>query len=250
MQCPVCRKTLPTHDRFCAYCGVELGWRLLPGVSVPRLSLPARWKVTGALAAVLGALAGAIIAVPFGSLWAGVFVGALGLGASAMLAEVVTAAIPDRRSAERFGQAMGVLGGGLVLPGGMLTGVIISLWGGGPRNLGALGALLVAGLYLGLICGVGGAVIGAAGGVIVGGLAGRLGQAMLRRRGAILGAAAAWTVATVLGGLFAGDFAGRIAGARSSATAGVIVQVLVGALLLLVVRRVQRRWQAWWTGRP
>ncbi len=252
MFCPACHKTVPPDVRFCAYCGADLGWRLLPGVTLPRVRLPARWHVSGGLAAALGGVSGAFIAAPFASMWFGALVGALGLGASAMFAEVATAAIPDRRSAERFGQALGVLGGAMVLPGGFLTGLIVTVWSGGPNSLRALGALLVAGLYLGLICAAGGALIGAAGGVIVGGFTGRAGHAALRRQGAILGAALAWTAATVLGGLFAGDFAARISGASgaASATLGVTLQVLVGAALLPLARRVQRRWQGWWTGRP
>jgi hypothetical protein len=169
-----------------------------------------------------------------------------------MFAEVASAAIPDRRAAERFGQALGALGGALVLPGGFLTGLILTVWSGGPVTFRSFNALLIAGVYLGLICAAGGALIGAAGGLIVGGFTGRLGQAVLRRRGAILGAAAAWTTASVLGGLFAGDFAGRISGASgpASATFGVVLQVLIGAALLPLARRFQRQWQAWFTGRP
>ena len=252
MFCPSCHKTLPTNDRFCAYCGADLGWRLLPGLSLPRVRLPPRWQLTGGLAAVLGGLGGALVGLPLSGFLPGVFVGALGLGASAMFGEVAAAAIPDRRAAERFGQALGALGGVFVLPGGLLSGLIITVWNGAPHSLQAFGALLVAGLYLGLICAAGGALIGVAGGVVVGGYAGRQGQALLRRRGAILGAAVAWTTAVVLGGLFAGDFAGRIVGAAgaASATLGMILQVLVGASLLPLARRVQRRWQGWWTGRP
>lgn len=256
MLCPTCHKNLPSDTRFCAYCGADLGWRLLPGLSLPRVALPARWHLTGGLAAVLGGVGGAAIALPFASVWPGAVVGALGLGASAMFGEVASAAIPDRRAAERFGQALGALGGVLGLPGGFLTGLIITVWSGGPRNFGSFNALLIAGVYLGLICGAGGALIGAAGGMLVGGFSGRAGQALLRRRGAILGAAAAWTTATVLGGLFAGDFAGRILGVAglapglSNATFGMLLQVLMGAALLPVARRVQRRWQAWFTGRP
>ena len=252
MLCPTCHKTLPPNVRYCAYCGADLGWRLLPGVTLPRVRLPARWYHTGGLAALLGGAGGAFIALPLASVWPGAFVGALGLGASAMFAEVASAAIPDRRAAERFGRGLGALGGALVLPGGFMTGLIITLWSGGPNTFGSFNALLIAGVYLGLICAAGGALIGAAGGMLVGGFTGRVGQAVLRRRGAILGAAAAWTTASVLGGLFAGDFAGRILGATSlpSATFGVILQVVIGAALLPLARRVQRRWQAWFTGRP
>ena len=256
MLCPTCRKTLPANVHYCAYCGADLGWRLLPGLSLPRVGLPARGHVTGGLAAVLGGVSGALIALPFASVWPGSLVGALGLGASAMFAEAAVAAIPDRRSAERFGQALGALGGGLALPGGFLTGLIVTLWSGGPDTFRSFNALLIAGVYLGLICAAGGALIGTAGGMLVGGFAGRAGQALLRRRGAILGAAAAWTAATVLAGLFAGDFAGRILGTSGlapwlpNATFGVIVQVLVGAASLPLARRVQRRWQSWFTGRP
>lgn len=256
MLCPTCRKTLPSKVHYCAYCGADLGWRLLPGLSLPRVGVPARWHLTGGLAAVLGGVSGAVIALPFASMWPGAFVGALGLGASAMFAEVASAAIPDRRAAERFGQSLGALGGALVLPGGFLTGLIVTLWSGGPDTFRSFNALFIAGVYLGLICAAGGALIGAAGGMLVGGFTGRVGQAVLRRRGAILGAAAAWTTATVLGGLFSGDFAGRILGTSGltpglpNATLGVLVQVLIGAALLPLARRVQRRWQAWFTGRP
>jgi hypothetical protein len=252
MVCPSCHKTLPADDRFCAYCGADLGWRLLPGVTVPRFRLPARWQITGGLAAAVGAVGGAFLAVPFASIWIGALVGALGLGASAMFADVVAAAIPDRQSAERFGQGLGALGGALVVPGGLLIGLIVTLWHGGPNSLRELGALLAAGSFLGLICAAGGALIGVTGGIITGGFAGRLGHAALRRQGAILGAAAAWTAAAVLGGLFAGDFAAKIVGASEpgSATAGLILQVLIGAALLPLARRVQRRWRGWFTGRP
>jgi hypothetical protein len=256
MLCPTCHKTLPPNIRFCAYCGADLGRRLLPGVTLPRLGLPARWHLTGGLAALLGGVSGAFIALPFASVLPGAFVGALGLGASAMFAEVASAAIPDRRAAERFGQALGALGGAMVLPGGFLIGLIITLWSGRPNTFGSFNALFIAGVYLGLICAAGGALIGALGGMLVGGFTGRVGQALLRRRGAILGAAAAWTAASVLGGLFAGDFAGRILGTSglalglSNAAFGVVVQVLIGAALLPLARRVQRRWQAWFTGRP
>src|SRR5258708_31800467 len=144
MFCPSCHKTLPTNVRFCAYCGTDLGWRLLPGLSLPRVRLPPRWQMTGGLAALLGGVGGAVIGLPLGSLLAGAFVGALGLGASAMFGEVATAAIPDRRTAERFGQALGALGGALVAPGGLLTGIIVTVWIGGPHVLKALGSLAAA----------------------------------------------------------------------------------------------------------
>jgi hypothetical protein len=252
MLCPSCRKLLPPSDRFCAYCGADLGWRLLPGVTVPRLRLPPRWQITGGLAAAVGLVAGTVVAVPFASLWLGALVGALTLGASAMFADVIAGSIPDRASAERFAQGLGVLGGVLVLPGGLIIGPAVALWYGAPDSPRAFGALLAAGLFLGLICAAGGALVGAASGVITGVFAGRLGQALLRRQGALLGAAAAWSAAAVLGGLFAGDFAARIIGAseRGGALAGLLLQVVISVYLLPLARRVQRRWRAWFTGRP
>jgi hypothetical protein len=246
MQCPACRKTLPSGDRFCAYCGASLGWQLLPGLSLPWLSLPARWKLTGSLGAVLGLVAGAMLGLAFDNLLLGMLAGSVGLGASAALGEAFGTAVPDRRSAEQFGQALGALGGLLVLPGGLLSGLIISLWGGNPHGGWGVAALLAGGLYLGLICGLGGALVGAAAGVITGGFSGGLGYSLLRRPGAIFGGAVAWTAGAVLGGLFAGDYAGSVIRARrpDSAALGIAVQVIVGALLLPGARRIQKRWRA------
>src|SRR4029079_270707 len=111
-------------------------------------------------------------------------------------------AIPDRRAAERFSHVLGALGGATVLPGGFVIALTVAVSSGGTCNFCSFAALLIAGVYLGLICAAGGALIGALGGLLVSGFTGRLGQALLRRRGAIIGAAAAWTTAIVLGGLF------------------------------------------------
>src|SRR5689334_16536046 len=113
MFCPACHKRLPDNDRFCAYCGTNLGYRVLPGVTLPRLILPARWHLSGGMAAVLGGVLGLSLAMPFTSMWVGVFVGALGMGASAMYADVAAGAIPDQAAAERFARALGALGGAL-----------------------------------------------------------------------------------------------------------------------------------------
>jgi len=252
LSCPVCHKTLPQTDRFCAYCGADLGWRLLPGVTIPRVRLPERWHITGGLAAIMGAIGGLFVAAPFANVFTGAFVGALSFGAGAMFADLVAAAIPDRSRAERFAEYLGAFGGVLVVPGALVISVILTVWTGGPHTLRAFAALIAAGLYLGLVCAAAGALIGVAGGVIMGGFAGRLGYDVLRRQGAVFGAAFAWSVATVLGGLFAGDFAGRIVGVSepSSAVAGVVLQVLVSTSLLPAARRVQRRWRGWFTGRP
>jgi hypothetical protein len=246
MQCPTCRKTLPSGDRFCVYCGASLAWRLLPGLSLARPRLPPRWQLTGTAGALLGVAAGALLGLVFRSALLGMLVGSVGLGASAALGEAFGAAVPDRRSGARFGQALGALGGVLVLPGGLLSALVISVWGGSPHGAWAFAALIAGGLYLGLICGVGGALIGAAAGVIVGGFSGGFGYGRLRRQGAILGGAVAWTAGAVVGGLFAGNYAGKIAGSAGldSTALGIVIQVCVGALLLPNARRVQRRWHA------
>ena len=85
LSCPVCHKTLPQTDRFCAYCGADLGWRLLPGLTIPRVRLPERWHITGGLAAIMGAIGGLFVAAPFANVFTGAFVGALlGAGLSSL----------------------------------------------------------------------------------------------------------------------------------------------------------------------
>ena len=44
--------------------GADLGWRLLPGVSLPRVRLPPRWYLTGGLAALLAFLLGIVVMRP------------------------------------------------------------------------------------------------------------------------------------------------------------------------------------------
>ena len=252
MLCPTCHKQLPEGDRFCAYCGSSLGRRLLPGL---RLSLPAvsvRWLPIALAGGLLGGAGGALLGALFDGPWLGALFGALGLGASAALGELVAGAIPDRDSGGRFGQALGALGGGLVLPGGFLAALLITALSGSPQGSGDLAALLATGANRGLISSLVGALIGVAAGLLLGRLAGRGGYTLLRRRGAILGAALAWTLAAALGGFFAGDYAGRFAGAArvESAALGAGLQIIVAALLLIPIRRLHRRFGAWRRSRP
>src|SRR5258708_35635695 len=102
MLCPSCHKTLPTNVRFCAYCGTDLGWRLLPGLSLPRVQLPPRWQVTGTLAAVLGGVGGAVVALPLRSIFSGAVGGGPGPGARAMFCGVATAGLPPPPGAPRL----------------------------------------------------------------------------------------------------------------------------------------------------
>src|SRR5262249_3626430 len=145
--------------------------------------------------AALGGAIGLSVAAPFANIWLGAFLGAVALGASAMFADVSAGAIPDQDAGERFGRSLGALGGARVVPGALLTSLIITFWWGEPHSLRAGWAMFLAGLFLGLICAAGGALVGAAGGVIAGAFAGRMGQDVLRRQGAVFGAAAAWTLA-------------------------------------------------------
>ena len=97
MQCHACQKQLPLGDRFCAYCGAAQGRRLLPGLSLPALRI--RWLPIAATGAVLGGAGGALLGSLVGGTWFGLATGAVGIGASAALGEVVAGAIPDRRAA-------------------------------------------------------------------------------------------------------------------------------------------------------
>jgi zinc ribbon protein len=252
MQCPACQKQIPTDDRFCAYCGAPQGRRLLPGLTLRLPSIPVRWLPIAIAGAVLGGMGGALLGSVVGGPWFGLVSGAVGIGASAALGEVVAGAVPDRRSAERFGQALGALGGALVFPGAILAALLITAWYGAPHTLTEFVVLLSGGFYLSLPSAIGGALIGILVGFGLGRLSGRAGYTLLRRRGAILGAAVAWTLAGALGGLFTGDFAGRLAGAPrlQSAAIGVGVQILLGALALIPLGSLHRLWRGWRKRRP
>ena len=250
MQCHACQKQLPADDRFCAYCGAAQGRRLLPGLRLPVLRV--RWLPSAATGAVLGGAGGALLGSLVGGVWFGLVTGAVGIGASAALGEVVAGAIPDRRAAERFGQALGALGGLLVFPGAILAALLITAWYGARETLTEFIVVLSGGIFLSLPTALGGTLIGVVVGIGLGRLFGRAGYALLRRRGAILGAALAWTLASALGGLFTGDFMGRLMTAPrlESALIGVGVQVLLGALALIPIRGLHRVWRGWRGRRP
>jgi hypothetical protein len=252
MQCAACQKQIPSDDRFCAYCGAPQGRRLLPGLNFRLPGLPVRWLPIALAGGLLGGAGGALLGGLVGGTWFGLLTGAVGIGASAALGEVVAGAIPDRRAAERFGEALGALGGCLVLLGGMLAAMLITAGFGAPQSLGALLLLLTGGFYLSLPGAIGGALIGILVGFGLGRLTGRAGYALFRRRGAILGAALAWTVSSALGALFAGDYIGRQAGAPrlQSAAIAVALQILLGALALIPLRSLHRRWRNWRSRRP
>jgi hypothetical protein len=252
MQCHACQKQLPAGDRFCAYCGAAQGRRLLPGIGFRLPTMPVRWLPIAMTGAVLGGAGGALLGSIVGGTWFGLASGAVGIGASAALGEVVAGAIPDRRAAERFGQAMGALGGVLVFPGAILAAIMITAWYGARQSLAEFIVVLSGGIFLSLPTAAGGTLIGVVVGIGLGRLTGRAGYALLRRRGAILGAALAWTLASALGGLFTGDFMGRLMEAPrlQSAAIGVGVQILLGALALVPIRGLHRLWRGWRMRRP
>jgi hypothetical protein len=249
LQCPTCHKTLPYGDRYCAYCGAALARRLPFGLrlSLPNLYIPRRQWMMAAGGAALGGMSGGLLGLMLGAAFVGFWVGAIGLGAGAMLGEAVAGAIPDRRSAERFGLIIGGLGGLLALVGGTLIAALFSLTDGDPAGVVEFFGLLTAGLPGTLAS----AIVGVGAGVLAGRYFGAGGY-LFGRRGAIVGAAAAWTLAGVLAGVVSGDYAGQITGADrvASATLGAVVQVLVGALLLFGLQGLVRRWRNWWARRP
>ncbi len=267
ISCTSCHKTIPPGDRFCAYCGTRQPFRLpwlgrapawatsaagatpalpgRPGGPIPRHLLSA------GLGAGLGAMVGAAAGVVLGSLPLGAILGALGVGAAAAVAELTAGPIPDEKAAQRFGLVLGVLSGLLALPGGLLVLAAVVV-----ADQGLDGLVFVRGLMqVKLTYGVLGTLLGTAVALFVGGLLGYfLGQTGYNfgRRGALLGAALAWTVAAGLAGLIAGNYAGQIIGVEQLAAArlGFVVQILVGALLLYLVRPAWGRLRWWWVRKP
>ncbi|MCC6192185.1 MAG: hypothetical protein IT318_24405 [Anaerolineales bacterium] len=205
----------------------------------------------GAAGALLGAGAGLLLGLALGQAAFGSLVGALGAGASALLGETVAGPIPDRRGAERFGLAMGGLGGLLALPVGLLVVLVVTGWIGGWEGFRTLWALLRADPNLGVL----GLAAGALAGTVAGALSGYyLGGAGYRlgRRGAIAGAALAWTLAAILAGFITGDYASKTLGVArvDAALLGGFVQVAGGTLLLAALRRAVGRWRNLWVRRP
>lgn len=271
VDCPACRKHLPSGVRFCAYCGTavpfHLPWpvrrpaRPVPVASGPAprpLPAPARpWGLRqsqwlmGAAGGLLGAGVGGLLGVILGEGWVGAVIGGLGVGAGALLGEGLAGPIPDRRSAERFGILLGGLGGVLALQVGVLVVLLVTAWTGGWEGLRTLWALLRANFNLAFMGPAVGALAGTGLGALSGYYLGRGGY-NLGRRGAIAGAALAWMLAAALAGFITGDYIGQTLGAArvEAALVGIVVQVGGGALLLAAVRRGLGRWRNWWVRRP
>lgn len=259
MHCPSCSKTLPTRVRFCAYCGTATTrrpWQAwLESVALPSVARPA--ALVGVLGALLGALAGGLIGQLLGdpAQWDGLLggvVGAAGMGIASAWGHTIAAAYLDRDSARRFGQLYGGVGGALAVVGSLLVVVLILWQAGQPAGfanaLQLIAANLVTGSRLALVSGF----LGAATGILAGRFAARVGYQLLQRRGAVIGAALAWTLGGIVGGLFAGERAASLVGGDlvAGALLGMVVQVALGALVLTQVQRGVRAWRAWRRVRP
>jgi hypothetical protein len=166
--------------------------------------------------------------------------------------DTMAAGYLDRDRARRFGQVFGGFGGGLAALGGLLVAALILWQAGQPAGFGAAFAYLAANFAGGLRAAFTGGFLGAATGVLAGRFAARIGFDLLQRRGAVIGAALAWTLGGTIGGLFAGDSAARLAGGDpvAGAVLGMVVQVALGALVLTQVQRLVRGWRAWRGIRP
>lgn len=260
--CTNCQKRLPAGDPFCAYCGTRQPFRFpwfgRPGLaSVPRPAFAAGWRtpprylVTALLGAALGAAGGAALGMALGNPWLGGSLGALGVGAAAAVAEQVAGPIPDQAGAQRFGLVLGATAGVLALPLGLLVLAVIAVSNMGLDGLAFVRQLMQARLSFGLLGALIGGAIGLLGGGGLGFYLGGGGYA-LGRRGALLGAALAWTVAAGAAGLFAGDYAGQVILVERlpAAQVGVGVVVIGGALLLAALRPALGRLRWWWVRRP
>jgi hypothetical protein len=84
-------------------------------------------------------------------------------------------------------------------------------------------------------------------GILAGRFGARIGYHLLQRRGAVVGAALAWTLGGIVGGLFTGDQAARLAGGDPVAGAllGMVVQVGLGALILTQIQRLVQAWRTY-----
>ncbi len=257
MLCPRCTKRLPNSVRFCAYCGAAIErrpWQAwLATLSLPAVTRPA--AMLGLLGAALGALIGGLTGqllgdTSQGDVLMGGLVGAVGLGIASAWGDTFAAAHIDRESARRFGQVYGGLGGALAALGGLLVSVLILWQAGQPAGVSAFISLLtnhaVAVSRTALI----GGFLGAAIGILAGRFAARVGYDVLQRRGAVIGAAVAWTLGGIVGGLFAGDSSAKLAGGDPVAGAllGMVVQVGLGALVLTQFQRLATSWRAWRRG--
>lgn len=257
MLCPSCSKRLPYSVRFCAYCGAAIQrrpWRAwLEALSIPSVSRPQ--ALVGVLGAALGALLGGACGVVLGDparpdALLGGFIGALGVGVAAAWGHTLAAPNLDRDSARRFGQMYGGVGGALAVLGGLLAAMVIMVRATQPVGWRASLDLLVNSAADGFPFAVTAGFLGAAFGILAGRFAGRIGYSLLQRRGAILGAAMAWTVGGVIGGLYAGQQAAVHASADPVAGAllGMVLQVALGAIVLTQVQRLISAWRAWWRG--
>lgn len=263
--CANCHKNLPAGDRFCAYCGTRQPFRLpwlgrapawasgtRPSAASWRLGRPIpRHLVMAALGGGLGVLGGAGLGVLLGSGPLGAMLGGLGVGAAAAVAELTAGPIPDVNGAQRFGLVVGVLGGLLALPGGLLVVAAVMV-----ANQGLDGLVFLRGLMqVNFTYGVLGTLVGAAVGTVAGGLLGYylgLGGYRLGRRGALLGAALAWTLAAGVAGAIAGDYAAQIIGVERwpAARLGVVIQIVAGGVLLYALRPALARLRWWWARKP
>jgi hypothetical protein len=254
MHCPTCSKRLPYSVRFCAYCGTALArrpWQAwLAAVSLPTVSRPA--AMLGALGAALGALLGGftgqLLGDPSqGDAFLGGLVGALGLGVASAWGDTLAATYLERESARRFGQLYGGVGGALAALGGFLVAVVILWQAGQPGGVAFALDLLTDNLLPVVRIAVIGGFLGAALGILAGRFGARVGYNLLQRRGAVIGAALAWTLGGIVGGLFAGDSAARLVGGDPIAGAllGMVVQVGLGALILTQVQRLVRAYRTW-----
>jgi hypothetical protein len=257
MLCPSCSKRVPDSVRFCAYCGAAIArrpWReWLAAVSIPSVARPAALMgVLGAtLGAVLGGAIGRLLGDPAqGDAWLGGLVGAAGLGVASAWGDTIAAAYLDRDSARRFGQLYGAVGGALATAGGLLVTLLIWWQAGQPAGLPMALELIAGNLVSGLRAAIIAGFLGAATGILTGRFAARVGYQLLQRRGAVVGAALAWTLGGIVGGLFAGESAARLAGGDpvSGALLGMVVQVALGALLLTQFQRLVRAFRAWRRG--
>jgi len=249
MLCPTCHKRLPVSVHFCAYCGAALErrpWRAwLAAVSLPAAARPA--ALVGVIGGLSGAFFGGLAGQLLGDTLLGGLVGAAGVGIAAAWGDALAAPYLDRDSARRFGQLFGGVGGGLAVLGGLLAAVIIALRAGSPEGVEATLSLFFSSLALGFPGALTGGFLGAAVGVLAGRFAARFGYLALQRRGAVIGAAMAWTLGGVIGGVYAGDFAARLASTNQAdgALLGMLIQVALGALVLTQFQRLVQAYRAW-----